>query len=107
MVLDSVTFAKLAQRKQIAEIKKANIDGLETCPFCDFATIPNADDKIFYCLNEECKKESCRKCRHISHIPLRCEEIEYDEDVKMRTYIENKMSEALMRYVLEIEDDID
>lgn len=98
MVLDSVTFAKLAQKKQMEEIKSANIDGLESCPFCEFATIPNPDDKIFHCLNQDCLKESCRKCRHESHIPLRCEEIEYDEDVKMRTYIENKMTTALLRY---------
>lgn len=97
MVLDSVTFAKLAQRKQIEEIEKANIDGLESCPFCDFATIPDPHDKLFFCLNKDCMKESCRKCRKVSHIPLKCEEIEYDEDVKMRTYIENKMSEALLR----------
>ncbi|KAF2879984.1 hypothetical protein ILUMI_26187 [Ignelater luminosus] len=97
MVLDSVVFSRMAQRKQMEEIKRANLDGLETCPFCDFATIPSPDDKIFHCLNSDCMKESCRECRHISHIPLRCNEIEYDEDVKMRTYIENKMTEALLR----------
>lgn len=97
MVLDSVVFSRMAQRKQMDEVKRANIDGLETCPFCDFATIPPPDSKIFTCLNEECMKESCRECRHVSHIPLRCNEIEYDEDVKMRTYIENKMTEALLR----------
>lgn len=97
MVLDSVVFARMAHRKQMEEIKQANLDGLEQCPFCDFATIPAPEDKVFYCLNSECKKETCRKCRHLSHIPKRCEEIEYDEDVKMRIYIENKMSEALLR----------
>lgn len=97
MVLESVVFSRMAQRKQMDEVKRANIDGLETCPFCEFATIPPPDSKIFTCLNSECMKESCRECRHVSHIPLRCSEIEYDEDVKMRTYIENKMTEALLR----------
>ncbi|KAF5278107.1 hypothetical protein FQR65_LT03623 [Abscondita terminalis] len=97
MVLDSVVFSRMAQRKQMEEIKRANIDDLETCPFCEYATIPPPDSKIFKCLNEDCMKESCRECRHVAHIPLRCNEIEYDEDVKMRTYIENKMTEALLR----------
>ncbi|RZB39510.1 uncharacterized protein BDFB_012314, partial [Asbolus verrucosus] len=97
MALDKKVFQRLCQRRQIEEIKNANIDGLETCPFCDFSMIPAEGDKIFKCENIECMKESCRECRHISHIPLRCNEIEYDEDVKMRTYIENKMTEALLR----------
>lgn len=100
MVLDSVVFSRMAQRKQIEEIKKANIEGLETCPFCDFSTIPAEQDKIFKCLNKECLKETCRQCGHIAHVPLKCHEIEYDEDVKMRTYIENKMTEALLRYII-------
>lgn len=99
MVLDSVVFSRMAQRKQFEEVKDAKIKGLETCPFCDFSTIPAADDKIFKCLNEDCMKETCRQCQHTAHIPLRCNEIEYDEDVKMRTYIENKMTEALLRYL--------
>ena len=33
----------------------------------------------------------------ISHIPLRCEEVEKDVEVRKRTYIENKMAEALIR----------
>ncbi|XP_044269959.1 E3 ubiquitin-protein ligase RNF216-like [Tribolium madens] len=97
MVLHDKVFKRLCQRKQIEEIKSANIDGLETCPFCDFSMVPKEGDKIFKCGNIECMKESCRECRHVAHIPLKCSEIEYDEDVKMRTYIENEMSEALLR----------
>jgi len=48
-------------------------------------------------LFSECGKESCRMCREISHIPLRCEEVEKDVEVRKRTYIENKMAEALIR----------
>lgn len=87
----------MAQKKQLAEIKAAGIEELEVCPFCDFATIPVPGDKIFRCLNAECMKESCRQCKEPSHVPLRCEEVEGDKEVKARTYIENKMSEALLR----------
>lgn len=90
-------FSKVAQKKQLEEVKAAGIEDLEMCPFCDFATIPAENDKLFRCLNPECMKESCRQCKEPSHIPLRCDEIEKDEDVKRRTYIENKMSEALLK----------
>jgi len=38
----------------------------------------------------------CRKCKRPSHIPQRCEEIE-SKEVRMRTFIENKMTDALVR----------
>lgn len=86
----------LAHTIQMQEVQKADIPGLEYCPLCsNWAMIPDPDDKIFHC--EACNKESCRECKHEAHVPKRCNEIEYDEDVKMRTYIENKMTEALVR----------
>ncbi|RZB39362.1 hypothetical protein BDFB_012772, partial [Asbolus verrucosus] len=97
MVLDEKTFQGVWQRKQFEEIRNANLDGLETCPFCDFCMIPDEGDKIFKCRNIACMKETCRKCGHESHIPLRCEEIEYEEDVKIRTAIEKQMTEAFLR----------
>lgn len=93
-------FSKLISKRQMQEVKSAGIENLECCPFCDFAAIPNPEDKLFHCLNEECMKETCRLCKEPSHIPLRCDEVEKDDDVKKRTYIENKMTEALLRYVL-------
>ena len=44
---------------------------------------------------------SCRNdfrlCREPSHIPLRCNEVERQGETSMRAYIENKMSEAMLR----------
>ncbi|XP_066255060.1 uncharacterized protein [Euwallacea similis] len=97
MVLPNNTFERLMLKIQSEEVKRANVDGLETCPFCEFASIPPQESKIFKCENPDCLKESCRLCRHKSHIPKRCNEIEYDEDVKRRTFIENMMTEALAR----------
>ncbi|XP_050294818.1 uncharacterized protein LOC126734994 [Anthonomus grandis grandis] len=96
-VLTPKLFSKLAQKKALAEVKAAGIEDLETCPFCDFANIPTPEDKIFRCLNPDCMKESCRACKEPSHLPLSCNEVEKDEDVKNRIYIENKMTEALIR----------
>lgn len=96
-ILKPNMFSKIALRKQIDEVKSAGIEDLESCPFCDFATIPTPGDKIFKCLNDECLKESCRQCKELSHIPYRCDEIEKNDEVKARTYIEDKMTEALLR----------
>ncbi|CAE8679782.1 unnamed protein product [Polarella glacialis] len=64
---------------------------LEQCPFCDFAMVMDA-----------LPEESCRLCKEISHIPLRCDEAKekLDKDkVKddYRVSVEEKMSEALIR----------
>lgn len=83
--------------KQIEEVKAAGMEDLEVCPFCDFATIPAAADKLFTCLNSECMIESCRLCKEPSHLPLKCSEVEKDDEVKRRVYVENKMSAALIK----------
>lgn len=98
--LTANTFSKWLKRIQIAEIEKADIEGLEQCPFCPFATIMDTkpeENKLFMCQNPDCGKESCRICKEMSHIPLRCEEVEKDAEVRKRTYIENKMTEAMIR----------
>ena len=55
------------------------------------------ENKIFQCLHPDCGIESCRLCHEMSHIPLRCDEVEKDAEARKRTYIENKMTEALVR----------
>jgi TRIAD3 protein (E3 ubiquitin-protein ligase RNF216) len=90
----------------------AEIDGLESCPFCPFAiVIENPDEKLFHCLNDACKKITCRNCKrpvswppktgsitdHQSHIPKRCDEMDADDKLDRRHAIEEAMSNALMR----------
>ncbi|CAG2064970.1 unnamed protein product, partial [Timema podura] len=87
----------MLQRKQMEEVKAAGIEDLESCPFCDFATILPNDDKVFRCLNLDCMKESCRLCKELNHVPLRCDEVEKSEEIKLRTYIEDRMTQALVR----------
>lgn len=96
-VLPPKMFSKIAQKKALAEVKAAGIEQLESCPFCDFAIIPGENDKIFRCLNPDCMKESCRSCKEPNHVPLRCDEVEHDAEVKTRVFIENRMTEALLR----------
>ena len=68
------TFSKWLKQIQIVELEKADIEGLEKCPFCPFATIMDTtpeENKCFSCLNPECGKKSCRLCQESYHAPLR------------------------------------
>lgn len=38
-----------------------------------------------------------RLCQELNHIPLRCNEVEKKTETDMRVYIENMISEAVMR----------
>ncbi|KAJ9582255.1 hypothetical protein L9F63_003384 [Diploptera punctata] len=96
LVLNPTTFSKMLQQRQLEEVQAAGIAGLENCPFCGFATIPESRSKVFTCLNPECMRDSCRTCKRPSHIPLGCKEVE-SKETKMRTVIEDRMTEALVR----------
>jgi len=97
-LLERSVSSNLFKRIQDDEVRKAGLSGLETCPFCSYAVIiENESEKVFYCQNAECMKESCRLCKEPNHIPRRCNEIEKDNEVSMRTYVENKVSEAMIR----------
>ena len=53
--------------------------------------------RVLVCRNKECGRSSCRLCQLDAHVPLRCDEVERDEQVKLRTRIEDKMTDALLR----------
>jgi TRIAD3 protein (E3 ubiquitin-protein ligase RNF216) len=58
--LPPTMFSTLLKKRQAAEIMAADVDGLVSCPFCHFASIPPLEDKVFKCLNPDCMKETCR-----------------------------------------------
>jgi len=98
--LQAATFSKWVPKIQSAEIEKAGVSGLTSCPFCHYSVImeiPPEQDPTFRCQHPDCGKKSCRLCHEICHAPLRCDQVEKDEEVKKRIYIENKMSEAMFR----------
>lgn len=88
-VLSTKTLELYHRLKQHKDLEMAEIDGLESCPFCPYAVvIDNEAEKLFHCLNTTCMKVTCRKCkRDVSltkvklasltvtqnHIPKRCE----------------------------------
>ncbi|XP_066988324.1 LOW QUALITY PROTEIN: uncharacterized protein [Macrobrachium rosenbergii] len=97
-LLKPSVFSNILARKQLEEIAAAGIEDLESCPFCNFQTImPNREDKVFKCLNPDCMKDSCRLCKEPNHVPLRCEEVEKQHQKDARTFLENKMTEAMVR----------
>ena len=64
------------RRAEFRELKQSGIEGLEQCPFCPYFAILESKpevNKVFNC--QECKKDSCRLCKKLSHIPLRCDEV--------------------------------
>ncbi|CAK9797604.1 E3 ubiquitin-protein ligase RNF216 [Anthophora quadrimaculata] len=93
-ILPPKQFRILVSKKQETEVITAGLEGLISCPFCHFASIPPPEDKVFKCLNPECMKETCRFCKKLNHVPLKCYEEESD---KARLFVEEKMTEALVR----------
>ncbi|CAF1207605.1 unnamed protein product [Didymodactylos carnosus] len=89
---------RLNKRVQEDNIQQASIDGLETCPYCPYAVIvDNQEDKVFRCLNPDCMRETCRLCKEINHIPLRCDEVEKGIELEMRKFIEEHVTESMIR----------
>ncbi|KAL8785456.1 MAG: hypothetical protein Q9195_008633 [Heterodermia aff. obscurata] len=97
--LNAKSFDTLERLQQQAELKLANMAGLENCPFCDFAAIcpPVQIDKEFRCRNPECEKISCRLCRKDSHIPMSCREYKESLGVDERHAVEEAMTKALLK----------
>lgn len=90
---------KLDSLQQQDEIARADIEGLDECPFCEFKAIcpPEDEDREFRCFNPDCEKVSCRLCNTETHIPKTCEEARRDRGVSERHQVEEAMSEALIR----------
>ena len=97
--LNAKSFDTLERLQQQAELKLANMAGLENCPFCDFAAIcpPVQVDKEFRCRNPECEKISCRLCRKDSHLPMSCKEYKESLGVDERHAVEEAMTKALLK----------
>ncbi|KAJ2996529.1 hypothetical protein HDV02_006425 [Globomyces sp. JEL0801] len=74
------------------ELKQANLEGLERCPFCPYAVIieNGENDPLFCCERQGCLKISCKLCKKADHTPLPCPEL-------LEHSVAEAMSNALMR----------
>ena len=98
--LDRDVFSKWISKMQADEVERAGIEGVEQCPFCPFVQVMNQSvelEPLFVCQHPDCSNQSCRLCKDIPHPSLRCDQVEKDAEVEKRTYIEGKMTEALIR----------
>lgn len=93
------TVDRLALNQQQAEIAAAGIEGLEQCPYCDFKAIldPIENIVVFQCLNPDCGRDSCRKCKEEAHVPKTCEEFKNDRGLSARHLVEEARSDSVMR----------
>ncbi|KAF6745580.1 hypothetical protein DFP72DRAFT_759470, partial [Ephemerocybe angulata] len=99
--LPPALFSMYQRLRQQKDVKEANIEGLEECPFCDFACIvdvPLHEASTFACQNEQrCGVVSCRICRAKDHPGRTCASLGDDKGLKGRLAIEEAMTKALMR----------
>ncbi|XP_018013827.1 uncharacterized protein LOC108670848 isoform X2 [Hyalella azteca] len=78
-VLGLAMFQELLQRRQSKDIMAAGLEGLETCPFCNYSVIieekvtaNSTNNTVFHCHNDSCGKRSCRLCHKADHFPHKC-----------------------------------
>ncbi|KAF5338012.1 hypothetical protein D9611_014643 [Ephemerocybe angulata] len=80
-------------------LKEAQIEGLEECPFCDFACvmdIPLLEVSTFSCQDlDKCGLVSCRICRAKEHPGRPCDAVEKPRNGRLE--VEEAMTRALMR----------
>lgn len=101
--LEKTIVDKLVRKQDQQEIRDANIEGLEECPFCDFMAVceSNTTNREFECQAAECGKISCRLCQQITHVPLNCGEAAeiaaHDDKIDARHVVEEAMTAALIR----------
>ncbi|MCJ1476761.1 hypothetical protein MMC13_005430 [Lambiella insularis] len=97
--LDAKLVGVLDRLQQQADLRVANMEGLESCPFCDYAAIcpPVEVDREFRCKMPDCEIISCRVCKAKTHLPLSCAEYKKEQGVSERHILEEAMTNALVR----------
>jgi hypothetical protein len=99
LLADKKLLKKLADLQQEKDIRDADLDDLEECPFCDYKAImpPIEENFEFTCANPECEKVSCRRCKFTTHIPMSCEQYAKEKNANSRHTIEEAMTAAMVR----------
>ncbi|KFA72165.1 hypothetical protein S40288_07077 [Stachybotrys chartarum IBT 40288] len=97
--LDEKLLTVLDRIELQANLRMANIEGLESCPRCHYAAEypPIEQNRDFRCENRDCGMVSCRQCRHDAHGPKTCDDASQARASFKEHRIEEAMSEALIR----------
>ncbi|GAA5882054.1 hypothetical protein JCM1840_004239 [Sporobolomyces johnsonii] len=92
--LDEAQWAQVEKLRREKDLSILHCEGLLQCPFCPYAIIIEDEDlEVLDCLNPDCAKRTCIKCKHIDHRPLPC--VLANPTPVHR--LEEEMSEALIR----------
>nr|CAD7598439.1 unnamed protein product [Timema genevievae] len=60
-LLNPTMFSRILNLRMLEDVKSADIENLEMCPFCEYVAIVPPEMMIFMCGNPECLEESCSK----------------------------------------------
>ena len=103
LCVDENLLANLLRLQQQEDLKKADIEGLTECPFCDYMAECESvlNDCEFRCQHPDCSIVSCRLCKQEAHLPKSCEtaakDRELDGKIDARHTVEEAMTNALVR----------
>ncbi|CAK9061080.1 unnamed protein product [Durusdinium trenchii] len=91
-------YVRYSRRSAALQAAASGLEDLVACPSCDFMVqMSDRNDGIVRCLDPECGKITCRWCMQPEHGPLKCDEVEKDGETRIRTFLEEKMAEAVLR----------
>lgn len=101
LALPEKLFSLYERLDQRQELEAAEIDGLEHCPFCDYAcimTTPREESPWFVCAKSEdcCGITSCQFCRKKEHPMRTCDQV-ISDGLASRLAIEEAMTAAITR----------
>lgn len=91
-------YVRYSRRSAALHAAASGLQDLVACPACDFMVeMTDPTDCVVRCLDPECGKVTCRWCKEPDHRPLRCEEVEKDGEVRIRTFLEEHVAEGVMK----------
>jgi len=91
-------YVRYSRRSAALQAAGSGLKDLVACPACDFMVeMSDPHDSVVRCLDPECGKVTCRWCQEENHPGLRCDQVEKDGEVKIRTFLEEHMAETFLR----------
>lgn len=91
-------YVRYSRRSAALHAAASGLQDLVACPGCDFMVqMTDPTDCVVRCFDPECGKVTCRWCKEPDHRPLRCEEVEKDGEVRIRTFLEEHVAEGVMK----------
>jgi TRIAD3 protein (E3 ubiquitin-protein ligase RNF216) len=98
VALPSKDYKRYTSRSAALHALASGLSDLVPCPSCEFMVeMSDLTDDVIRCLSPECGRVSCRWCGEPDHRPLRCDQVEKDSEVKLRTFMEEQMTDAMTR----------